>query len=116
MSTDIWANFDGQKRRMTIITMIGFALFFLGTVGSWLLGPSLTLVCLPGFALFAFGTSYASLRGFKCPRCQGKLSGVLLQRGSAFRVDKRLRFCPYCGCNLRSGLPAPEENTPRPPS
>jgi hypothetical protein len=54
---------------------------------------------LPGFAvafLASMGIHYVAMR---CLRCGGNFGSLVMQRGG-LRIDRRLRYCPYCGVGL----------------
>jgi hypothetical protein len=82
----------------------GGGLFVGGILGGAVLGQApLLTVALPGFAVACVFTIAAHLIAFPCPRCHGNLAPLVM---GWFSVDKRLRFCPYCGGGLDDELPA----------
>jgi hypothetical protein len=97
--------FDRQMRWVSSLIYAGFGLFVIGLVIGEALGQGPILaVYLPGFVI-AFVTMLCAYSvGFRCPKCRCNLGVLVLQRGG-FRVDKRLRFCPYCGTGLDDELP-----------
>lgn len=68
-------------------------------VGAGLDGPVLTAVVVPGVVVFV-GTLIAGQKLlFRCPWCRGHLGPLLTQKG-VWRIDPKVRFCPYCGTDL----------------
>ena len=54
---------------------------------------------LAGFALICLTIAGTHLIGFRCPWCRSRLPHLVLHR-IGFRMDPRIRFCPYCGISL----------------
>jgi hypothetical protein len=42
---------------------------------------------------------------FRCPWCRGKL-GTLLMHSGWWRMDPKVRFCPYCGADFDDAVDA----------
>ena len=96
---------DASLRRMVTAMYSGFALFAAGGLLSSL-QPCLVAVALVGFALFGSSIAYVNY-GLRCPRC-GNPIGCLpyLPKGGYYRFAEALKFCPFCGVNFDSELPA----------
>ena len=104
---------DKKSRDTKLVIILGFLLFFLGTLGFGLVASrndnaSMVLLSL---ALFGFCTVFwVQLRvwyfnGIPCPVCQGSL-GTMAMMGSKGNAIWQLRFppeykyCPMCGVSL----------------
>ncbi len=100
--------FDAQKQRIVMLALVGF---LLGAIG--LLAASLNmtqvprhLAVLPGGALLALTVLYGQWFAFRCPRCGGAWNGLAMQNTrNFFVIDKRIRYCPYCGSGIDAGEP-----------
>jgi hypothetical protein len=60
----------------------------------------LIFVLIGGFGLFAFGLIYGS-DALCCPQCGGSWR-ALAARGFQPLLDKKVRFCPYCGYRIET--------------
>jgi hypothetical protein len=85
----------------------GFGVFIAGTLirpaaGQ---GPALA-VAFSGFAVVFVGMMAAQFFVFRCLRCRGNLSAMVLMRGG-LSMDRRVCFCPYCGGSLDEELAEP---------
>jgi hypothetical protein len=90
-----------QKRRLSIVTYGGFAVFAAGLA----LGAgtqTLFAVTLPGFAIFMAGVA-SQLLFIRCPSCRERI-GRTLSYGSPFSLSPSIRYCPSCGVDLDSEL------------
>jgi hypothetical protein len=83
----------------------GLGLFLAGILAGAAIGDlPILAVSLPGFAVaFVVGVMIQFV-WFRCQRCSGNLAPLIMQR-PRWSVDPRLRFCPYCGCELDEELP-----------
>jgi hypothetical protein len=95
--TTVRARLDKRMRLITLLMMgggISFAVFcFLVPIfhlPHWLQTPGYV-----GFFVAWLSGLYAHLFGFRCPRCRESLAALLMKR-PAFKVDPRIRTCPYC--------------------
>ena len=79
-----------------------FALCFLGVLVAWVWPPAVFAVML-GFVAAVGVMVHAYFWGVLCPRCRGNLFMVTGQ-GGGWSVDRRVRFCPYCGVEFDSEL------------
>lgn len=90
-------------RRVRPLGLAGATLFIAGMViGVVHSGPPILALVLPGFALAFVAAMYAQFVAFRCGRCRGNL-GPLVIPGS-WSVDRRVRFCPFCGIGLDEEL------------
>lgn len=99
----IRAQFDKTKRRIMRIALCGFLLGVLAVILADLeiIKAAPYYAVLPGMTLFTLALFYANLIAFRCPRCSENW-GVLAAMGypSFFKIDSRIRYCPFCGCNV----------------
>jgi hypothetical protein len=100
------ARINRQIRFILPVSFVGFGVFSLGIVIWRVTGhqgaPALALV---GFAVAWLSVLGTWLIGIRCPTCRGRLTSLVLQRGS-FRVPPDIQFCPFCGVSLDE--PEPE--------
>jgi hypothetical protein len=108
---------------MTIRSMLNRRMWWFGRLmsagmGAGLVGvlvgqatgrPAVLALVLPGFGVAFVAGMVAQFVGFLCPRCRGNLAPTLLRYGW-FSVDRRVRFCPYCGTGLDEELPSDAES------
>jgi hypothetical protein len=93
-------HFERIKRRVMLVAFAGFAVAVLGTLWvryhpPWSPAPSLT-----GGITLALGLLYGWL-ALRCPVCRGSWYSLALRPGqSLFGIDRRLRYCPYCGTGI----------------
>lgn len=103
--------FERKKRRLMGVAYISIAF---GMVGVTLQQNFLSIVppyaALPAFAVFALTLLYANLFAFWCPQCQ-KNWGTLAMQTPLFRLDRDIRYCPYCGADIDAELPI-EQHVP----
>jgi hypothetical protein len=85
---------------------LGFVFFSLSVVGVILsqMGilnvPECYSVLLGGLP-FCLLFLYANLFSFLCPRCCTAWGSLALTgTRQVFSIDNRIRFCPFCGCNI----------------
>src|SRR5437867_5433156 len=105
------AMIDRRFRAVMRVVFVGFALFVAALVADKGLGmPEWVWV----FGLAGFGVAWLTMMGawiigFRCPQCSGRLTPLLFYSGR-FRLDPRIRFCPYCGKDLDSECEARADN------
>lgn len=94
-----------RKRWAALATVGGLLLLFVGLgmlpflAGEGVGGPAITAVVVPGVVVFV-GTVLAAQKFlYRCPWCRGNLGALLSQKG-LWRMDPKVRFCPYCGTDL----------------
>jgi hypothetical protein len=93
---------DRRMRWLGVAMYAGFGLFFVGSVIGIVFGPQPGLAAslvLPGFAVAfvaSMGIQYLAMR---CLRCGGNFGPLVMQWGG-LRIDRRLRFCPYCSVSI----------------
>jgi hypothetical protein len=88
---------DRRFRMVMLLIYMGLALFIGAMVAHEALGMPVW-VWVPG--IIGFGVAWLTIMGawvvgFRCPSCRGRLTPLLMQRGG-LRMDRRIRFCPYC--------------------
>ena len=54
---------------------------------------------VPGVVVFVATVFAVQKLLFRCPWCRGNLGALLSQKG-LWRIDPKVRFCPYCGTDL----------------
>jgi len=109
---------DRRKRRVMSVVYVAFGLFAASTLLCPALGqPDIAVYLVaPSFAVFFFGLLYAHYFAFRCLRCRGNLAPLVLH-GAGFSLDRRIQFCPWCGCGLDEEiLPIGEPGTGDPSS
>jgi hypothetical protein len=58
---------------------------------------------LPGGVLFVLIILYANLLAFRCSHCGANWGTLAMQGpGNLFAIDRRIRFCPFCGRDIDS--------------
>lgn len=84
----------------------GGGVFFAAIVYAMATGdrPPLSVV-LSGFGVMLVASMIAQYVALRCPRCSGNL-GTLIMQCWRLAVDRRIRFCPFCGTGLDEALPA----------
>ena len=100
---------------------VGMGLFLAAVTAGVAFGePSVLLAGLPPFAFAVTAIAYAQFFGLRCPACRANLSSVTFQRVTLGRrgpaIDRRFRFCPYCGIDLDEPLPGEETSSAGPPN
>jgi hypothetical protein len=109
MTARDWLN--RRQRRLSYVIIYGIVFWAVGTpIGVLLERVSIVAVAQSGFAV-AFVTIFVQLFWLRCPFCGYSIGYVLNQRGD-FRIDPRVRFCPYCGGALDDELPEASGNAP----
>jgi hypothetical protein len=91
-----------KKLKLLIATWTGIALFISGMI----LGEKsedIALFSFIGFAVFIVLLALYGYWAMRCPRCKGNL-GHFLYYGPPFSVSKKLKYCPFCGVEIDSGL------------
>jgi hypothetical protein len=101
-----------RYRRVMRVVWVGVGLYLL-SIALWQgFGlPEALYVGLGGFAAAALGTLFIQFGGLRCPSCRSNLGVLVLHRGG-LSLDRRIRFCPYCGVELDAELHA--ESTAEP--
>ncbi len=98
-----------KKRWIATAACTGLVLFVGGTAvtpqllpqtSQWLIG-----VGLAGFALGFLAMVYGSTFAFRCPKCRAWWSYIAMSHGM-FSLDRRIKYCPYCGFDVDLELPA----------
>lgn len=86
-----------EKQRLALAMLAGVGLMVAGLVAAQVFGvrPLGAAAGVGVVVLFAAGVG-AQVLGFRCPSCRGKLGTVLMHSGW-WRMDPKVRFCPYCG-------------------
>jgi hypothetical protein len=93
----IRAQFQRTKLRIMLVALAGFVVFAAGTQLARL-DAAWSAVSLAGMAAFILPILYGRIIAFRCPQCHGSLAPLLMEmwwRGAA-----RLRYCPFCGCDI----------------
>ena len=97
---------DRQMRRLMAAYLASFAAFAVG----WFLAPSAKVpgyfLCVASLAVGLLAMLYGYLVALRCPRCGGPWQSLIVRTWrAAFRVDRRIRYCPFCGAD-RESVPA----------
>ncbi|MHB1426146.1 MAG: hypothetical protein ACYC3I_23530 [Gemmataceae bacterium] len=92
---------EAKKRRYVVVAILGIAIAIGGVILEELkiLNMDVPLAALPGLAIFIFTLLYANFFAFRCPRCGGNWAVLAVQR-YFFILDRRIRYCPYCGADI----------------
>jgi hypothetical protein len=98
-----------NKKKATIITLVGFALF---VGGVWLAHQNIVplapqMVMLPGAILFAISVHYVRLFAFRCIHCGTAWESLATNQGLG--IAKRIRYCPSCGCDIGAEMDQDQE-------
>jgi hypothetical protein len=91
-----------QKRRASVATYGGFALFAVAIVLG-VGGPPVLAVALPGFMIAMVGVVWLLLF-IRCPSCRAAIGYTVSCAGNPFSLPPKIRFCPCCGVALDSEL------------
>jgi hypothetical protein len=55
---------------------------------------------IPAVIVFVVAVEYANFLAFKCSRCGRRWGALAIQSGCLIHIDTRLKYCPFCGCNI----------------
>jgi hypothetical protein len=89
-----------KMRRPTLCIAAGLFCFFVGIISRW------WWMALPAFAV-AFAGTIRWQFGVCCPFCRNMLSPVIYPAMNLWwRLDRRVKFCPYCGRSLEEEVPS----------
>jgi hypothetical protein len=89
----------GKKKRFAIMLLYsGFAVFLFLLLLS-IRYEVLTYISFGGLAVILFAWAYA-FYGIKCPKCKERWGFMAMYGGGFFSISKKIRFCPFCGCNV----------------
>lgn len=83
---------------MMAIACVGIALFIAGMALSTVT-PWLALLGLAGFAVGFLANAYGWAFAFRCLVCRVSW-GYLAMHSGAFFIDKKIRYCPFCGTDV----------------
>ena len=100
---------ERKKRRIMVVVLLGFALAAFSAILAELnfLNIEPRFAVLPGGTLFALALLYANLFAFRCPQCHGRWEALVLRGGrSFFALDRRIRYCLFCGIDIDAELNA----------
>jgi hypothetical protein len=106
-----------RKRWLTgaVVTGLGLIAAGIGLVpalaGEGVGGPAIAAVVVPGVVLLLVAVVAGQQYLFRCPWCRENL-GPLVMHGGWWRVNRKLRFCPYCGAELDADADAPAGTDP----
>ena len=91
---------DRRMRWVNGLVYAGFGVFIAGIVIGVVFGKEAVLaISIPGFVVAFIAAMVGHLVAFQCPRCQGNLGALAMQR-PGFCFNSRIRFCPYCGAGI----------------
>ena len=97
---DIRKELDKKKRIVWLSVLGGMGLI----LGSSILIPSDSkYMIFIGMAIFIFAIFYSHF-GIKCPICKGNVGQIVMYLGSPFISSKKMKYCPYCGVNIDTGI------------
>jgi len=102
--------FNRRLRKVRTIIYLGAALFIGGIVAGkafgkaqWFVATQWSLALgLIGFGMASIAMVYALHSAFPCPNCGCNLARLFME-GNRFRIDQRVKFCPYCGQDFDTG-------------
>ena len=93
---------DTQKRKATIAVFSGMAIFTIS------LFMSSAYAVMSYMALIGFATAMGAITflefGLSCPHCRARIGCALNYPGRPLAVSSKIRFCPFCGVSLDSGI------------
>jgi hypothetical protein len=94
-----------KKRWIMLIMFSGFGIFVGGMPLALLIDPAFISVSFSGFAVTFITMLYAELFGLPCPSCGGNWAPLALHsRSGPFSLNRRIHYCPFCGCNIDTEL------------
>jgi phage FluMu protein Com len=97
--TTIREELTRTKRRIFIVAYAGFAVFVGGIVLGTVHGGPPHPIAIVGFFI-AFAAMMSAYIILKCPKCKAHMGLFLVQSGNPFGVQKKMKFCPYCGTDI----------------
>jgi len=62
--------------------------------------PWMPIVCVCVISVLFLAILFKLRYGFRCLECGVPWRSSALGQGSPFSIDKRIRFCPYCGQDI----------------
>ena len=88
-----------RKRRVMCFLVPAFLLLSIGCCLSVESSKSIGItLILPGLAALGVATVYGSAFACRCPKC--KVLWQDLARGNPLSIDRRIRYCPFCGVDI----------------
>jgi hypothetical protein len=100
---------ERKKRRIMVVALVGFASAATGAVltQSNVLNVEPQFAVLPGMVVVVLALLYANLFAFRCPRCECGWATLVMQGSrSLVGLDRRIRYCPFCGVDIDTELGA----------
>ncbi len=94
---------SAMKRKASIVLCGGIALIGVSALFTEP-GSSVPWFPLLAFLVTAIFYSYVVFWRIRCPKCKSRWGYVAMYEGGPFSVSKKIRFCPYCGVPIDSGL------------
>ena len=105
-----------RVRRILSIAYLGTGIFALSIVTAKVLHlKEFLYVGIAGFAVAFVTMFYAQYWGIRCPCCRGNLAFLALY-GPGLSLDRRAKFCPYCGAAFDAECHLPEHARPVEPA
>ncbi|HYH65526.1 MAG TPA: hypothetical protein VD866_12590 [Urbifossiella sp.] len=106
-----------RKRWAAGGALAGVALIVAGVVGLPLMagagvaGPAMAAAVVPGVLVFVVVVVLGQQYLFRCPWCRGNM-GPLMTNSGWWRMNPKVRFCPYCGTDLDDPVGAADWDAP----
>jgi hypothetical protein len=96
-----------RKRWLALAVLAGIVLALIGAAHAAAGGGVITAVpVVAGVVLLFVGAVAGQFVAMRCPWCRGNL-GHLLMHAGWWKIDRRVRCCPYCGAELDDETDAP---------
>jgi hypothetical protein len=94
-------HFQARKHWLSFATIGGMTVFFAGITANAMQfkTPIWASIAIPGFGIAFISVLIASVRGFRCPRCNGNMAPIVMH------ATARLACCPYCTASLDDEMP-----------
>jgi hypothetical protein len=92
---------DRNKRGIMIVALCAFAIVAVGTIWTRMQAVYSPVPVLLGTVILGLAMFYGWFKGLRCPSCRESWYSLAMGSGPiSFRIDKRIRYCPYCGCDI----------------
>src|SRR6266496_550040 len=87
------------------VVLIGAAFIPIGTILARQGVLAYEIAVLPGAVVFILALMYGNHLAFQCPHCKAAWGWLALGGNQGFfRIDSRIRYCPYCGQDIDADL------------
>lgn len=109
----IRAMLDRKRRRIMLVALAAMTISMVGySLAEYeVLDWTPRHAGLPGLILFIAVMCYAPF-AFRCPRCRGSWPLAMQGSESLFRMDRHIKYCPLCGCDIDAENPPPPDSLP----